>query len=152
VTARSLSLQVKGATQRKTAKGWESWWVNYGYCDEDIMAQKQPMFNRCDGYFKAHVVVLVAVRTPSEYRCVVLPAPVAEKVAQLNLDREFRTAKLTGGAHKPGKVWVGLDSIPKARDPNRIPLFRQELEILERYTDNWEHLVKCFLDDPEPHK
>jgi hypothetical protein len=52
--------------------------------------------------------------------------------------REFRTAKLTGGAHKPGKVWVGLDGIPKLRDPNRIPLFNGELEVLKSYADNWD--------------
>jgi hypothetical protein len=69
---RLLQVQVKGASQKMSSR-WEDWWVGYGYCNQEIIDNKQPMFNRVIGtFYKAEVVALVAVRTPSEYCCVIL--------------------------------------------------------------------------------
>ena len=135
---KTLQIQVKGASQRRTDKGWEDWWVQYGYCNAEIMSKMQPMFNRTSSFYKAQVVILAAVRTPCEYTCVVLPVHVAERAAQINLNREFRIPTLKGTPHKPHKVWIYLDRIPQMRDPGRLPLFNEEAAILRQYRDNWE--------------
>jgi hypothetical protein len=47
----------------------------------------------------------------------VLPAEIAEKAAQINLDREYRTSKKDGGIRKPHLVWISLDYVsPKMDD------------------------------------
>ena len=43
------------------------------------------MFNRIASFYKADFVVLVAVKSPKEYSCVVLPVETAETAAQINL-------------------------------------------------------------------
>lgn len=103
---RTLQIQVKGASQQRTKKGWEHWWVQYGYCTEENISKAQRMFNRKTSFYTAQFVILAAVRTPHEYTCVVLPVKVAENLAQLNLDREFRTTTFKGTPHKPHKVWI----------------------------------------------
>jgi hypothetical protein len=134
---RLLQIQVKGASQEKRQNGWEDWWVGYGYSSGDTIARKKPMFNRVESFYEANVVVLVAVRTPSEYRCVVLPMAEAEKAAQINLDRDYRTLTLAGETRSSGKTSIYLDRIPDVRDPARKPLFDDELKILRTYIDNW---------------
>jgi hypothetical protein len=103
-------IQVKGATNQS-----KRWWVQYGYCTPEIIKKTCPMFNRRQGFYKADIVVLVAVRSPTEYRCVVLPAKDAKRAAQLNLDRSFRTPTLRGGEKKPSKVWITLEGGPRDR-------------------------------------
>jgi len=134
---RSLQVQVKGASQVRRSKGWENWWVQYGYCDADTIAQKQPIFNRIASFYKADIVALVAVRTPNEYCCVLLPVEKAEEAVQLNLDRDYRTLTLKGSPRRPHKIWVYLDKTPKFRDQTRKPLFDQELKILNAYMNKW---------------
>jgi hypothetical protein len=95
------------------------------------------MFNRVDSFYKADIVALIAVRTPSEYRCVVLPLTDAEKAAQINLDRDYRTLTLGGASRSPHKTSIYLDRIPDVRDFARKPLFDDELKILRAYIDNW---------------
>lgn len=130
---RILQLQVKGATQ---SDKW--WWVQYGVCTDEIIANpKSPMFNRHLSFYKADVVVLVAVLSPKEYSCVILPVEDAEKAAQINLDREFRTLTRKGTPHKPHKVWVHLDHIPTLKESVRAALLTKEVEILKRFRDNW---------------
>jgi hypothetical protein len=99
--------------------------------------KKKPMFNRVEAFYTADIVALVAVRTPSEYRCVVLPLVEAEKTAQINLDRDYRTLTLAGASRSPNKTSIYLDRIPDVRDPARKPLFDDELKILRAYIDNW---------------
>lgn len=136
---RCLQIQVKGASQIKRADGWEDWWVGYGYADAKVVAGAKPMFNRVTGsFYKADTVALVAVRTPNEYRAVVLPVAEAEAAAQINLDHAFRTLTLKGETRSPdAKAWVYLDKIPNAKDAARQPLLANELKILQPYIDNW---------------
>lgn len=97
-------------------KGWENWWVQYGYRDADTIAKKQPIFNRVASFYKADIVALVAVRMPDEYCWVLLPVAKAEEAVQLNLDRDYRTLTLKGAPRRPHKIWVYLDRTPKFRD------------------------------------
>jgi hypothetical protein len=129
---KTWQIQVKGATEEN------GWWVNYGFGTDDKIGGSKPMFNATESFYKAQIVVLVSVKNPSEYRCVILPVIEAEKAAQLNLDHSYRNGKVDGSPKKPGKVWVSLDYIPKSRDPSRIPLLLAEQQILERFIDNWD--------------
>src|SRR5579863_179593 len=61
-----LLIQVKGSTNGPK----DRWWVGYGYLTEEILARKGPMFNRRKSVYKADIVILVAVRSPTEYSCV----------------------------------------------------------------------------------
>lgn len=110
---RCWQIQVKGASQNKSTAGWEDWWVGYGYADDEVVSGAKPMFNRVTGsFYKADTVALVAVRTPSEYRAVVLPLADAEAAAQINLNHAFRTLTLKGAARSPNaKASVYLDRI-----------------------------------------
>jgi len=128
-------IQVKGSTATEES----GWWVSYGFCDRDIIDGKKQMFNHCrSAFYKAQIVALVSVRSPTQYSCVVLPVKEAEKAAQLNLDYGFRTPKRDGSRKKPGKVWVSLDYIPKTRDAGRRRLLEAEQELLKPYRDNWD--------------
>ena len=132
-------VQLKEATN--TAKD-KIWWVQYGYCTDENIQRKEPMFNRRQSFYKADVVVLVAVRSPSEYRCVVLPVGEAEKAAQFNLERRFRSLKKNGGKKKPGKVWTYLDPAP--REDKQSAESRRQLEaeraIIQKYVGAWKKL------------
>ena len=132
-------IQVKGAANKSD----ERWWVQYGFCTDEIIDRKQPMFNRRLSFYKAHVVVLVAVRSPREYRCVVLPVEAAEQAAQKNLDREYRIPTRKGGRKKPFKVWVYLE--PLIRDGRQSSaLLAEESKILEKYREKrgWNVLTE----------
>ncbi len=97
---RTWQIQVKGSTYDKR----HGWWFSYGFCTEEHIAKCDlPFFNRHTGAFHADVVVLVCVKTPKEYQCVVLPIGVAEAAVQTNLAL-FRMKKYDGSGHKPGKV------------------------------------------------
>ena len=122
-------VQVKGATN--TLKGRP--WVQYGYCTDKIINRKEPMFNRHSSFYKADIVVLVAVRSPNEYCCVVLPIEIAEQAAQKNLDRYFRKLTRKGTPSKPGKVGGYL--VP------RKPRIDDGLDILEQYKEAWNVLL-----------
>ncbi len=97
------------------------------------------MFNRVAGsFYRADMVALVAVRTPNEYRVVMLPLAQAEDAAQSNLDHAFRTPTLSGNKRSPdAKAWVSLDRIPNVRDAARLPILEAEAQILAPYIDNW---------------
>jgi hypothetical protein len=128
---KTWQIQVKGATADN------SWWVNYGFCDEEVIAGEKHMFNKASGFYKAQIVILVAVRSPTDYKCVVLPEPIAEKAAQINLAYAYRIPKKNNAPKKPGKVWVALDYLPKARDASKIPLMKAEQELIKPFVDNW---------------
>jgi hypothetical protein len=128
-------VQVKGAT-------WQDEWFGYGHCTEAIIGGVDKMFNRsASGFYKAEIVVLVCVKSPSEYQCLVLPVEIAEKAAQINL-QGFRIPKVNGDPKKPGKMSVSLDWIPKARNASRTALFEAEQELLKPYLNNWDCLQR----------
>jgi hypothetical protein len=129
---KTWQIQVKGATESN------GWWVNYGFGTETKIEGREPMYNAVTSFYVAQVVVLVCVKSPSEYRCVVLPVGEAERAAQLNLDHAYRKARLDGATKKPGKVWVPLEYMPKPRDASRLPILKKEQEILSRFIGNWE--------------
>lgn len=64
------------------------------------------MFNRHSSFYKADIVILVRVKSPKEYSCIVLPVGIAEEAAQINLNRDYRTPRRDGKPKKPNKVWV----------------------------------------------
>ena len=111
-------IQVKGATEE------DGWWVNYGFGTEEIIAGTKPVFNGASSFYTAQIVVLVSVKRPCEYCCVVLPVAEAEKAAQLNLDHSYRNTKKDGSKKKPGKVWVSLRYIAKAKDGSAFRSWR----------------------------
>jgi len=129
---KTWQIQVKGATEEN------GWWVNYGFGTEEVIAGTKPMYNAATSFYRAQVVVLVSVRSPHDYCCVVLPVAVAEKAAQLNLDHSYRNTKKDGSRKKPGKVWAAIRYIAKTKDASRIPLLKAEQEILERHINNWD--------------
>jgi hypothetical protein len=114
VSINSGEVQVKGSANNDSDSPW---WVGYGFCSEAIIAKQnnETMFNRRSSFYRASHVILVAVRSPKVYSCVVLPVGVAEEAAQLNLDRDYRTPTREGKPKKPNKVWVELEPRPKAR-------------------------------------
>jgi len=140
-TGKTWQIQVKGATEDN------GWWFGYGYCTDAIIALKGKeegrMFNRCStsSFYKAEIVVLVSVKSPRKYSCLVLPVEIAEKAAQVNLDREYRTTKKDGTPKKPGKVWVSPDWPPKTKDASKERLFKVERELLVPYRDKWDVLI-----------
>jgi hypothetical protein len=82
----------------------------------------------------------VAVRSPREYSCVVLPVAEAERAAQLNLDRDYRTCTSGGQPKKPHKVWVALE--PRRRARASDARLAEERTILAPFRDQqgWDHL------------
>ncbi len=103
------------------------------------------MFNRKSSFYVADIVILVAVRSTTEYECILMPTTEAEKAAQINLDRGYRTPRLKDGQKKkPGKVWVHLDPAP--REDQRSSTARNQLEeertILAKYKNSWDVLIK----------
>jgi hypothetical protein len=134
---KTLQIQVKGATNAEKDKYW---WIQYGYCtDEIINDRKKPMFNRRSSFYEADYVILVAVRSPHEYCCVVLRVEEAERIAQINIDRGYRTPKRDGTPKKPGKVWVRIDGSPNERKSS--PLRDKERRILRRNKNKWGNLL-----------
>lgn len=129
---KTWQVQVKGSTEEN------GWWFGYGYCTAAIIAGEETMFNRSIGsFYRAQIVVLVCVKSPHEYQCLVLPVEIAEQAAQINL-KGFRIPKSNGDPKKPGKVCVSLDWIPKARNPLRREVYEAEHELLTPYLDNWD--------------
>ena len=130
---RIWQIQVKGASEDQGS------WVQYGFCTNKIVAdRREPMFNRHPSFYKADIVVLVSVKSPTDYCCIVLPVAVAEEAAQINLDREYRTPTRLGKPKKPSFVWFDLDyTSPRITGERRASL-EKEREILNRYRSKWE--------------
>jgi hypothetical protein len=136
-SGKTWQIQVKGASfERGYADGW---WFSYGYCDEQIIRDRSlPMFNRKKAFYRADVVAMVCVKSPSEYKCLIMPAKEAEKAAQMNLDYAYRTKKKDGSDKKPNKVWVGCRYIPaRTREAGKRDLMKAEQDFLEPYLENW---------------
>ena len=124
-------IQVKGSTEE------DGFWFGYGHCNEAIIAGTEPMFNRSLSFYKAHVVVLVSVKSPKEYSCLVLPVDIANEAAKINLDREYRSSRKDGGVRKPGKVWMSFDPAPSTMEPSRKSLYLKEQEMLRPFLNTW---------------
>jgi hypothetical protein len=133
----TLQVQVKGAANPNGP-----WWVGYGSCTPEIIDDRNlPMFNRHNSFYRAHLVVLVAVRSPSEYSCVVLPEVIAEQAAQMALDRDYRVPTNKGQPKQPHKVWIQLS--PRPRRSKRYGQWKVERKLLTRYRDErgWARLL-----------
>jgi hypothetical protein len=138
---KTWQIQVKGATEEN------GWWFGYGYCTDEVIERVEPMFNRStSGFYKAEIVVMVCVKSPKEYTCLVLPVKVAEKAAQVNLEADFRPLKKDGTPHKAGKMWVSVHYSRKAKDAAKQALYDEECKLLKPYLDNWD---LAFASVPE---
>jgi hypothetical protein len=127
---KTWQIQVKGSTE-------DGWWYGYGHCTDKVIGCVEPVFNRStSGFYKAEIVVMVCVKSPKEYSCLVLPVKVAEDAAQVNLDASFRGLKKDGTPLKAGKMWVSGDR--KSKDAAKQALYDKEWNQLERYLDNWD--------------
>jgi hypothetical protein len=133
----TLQVQVKGAANVEGP-----WWVAYGFCTPQIIAcPREAMFNRKDSFYKANLIVMVAVRSAKDYCCVVLPVDEAERLAQLNIEREYRTLTKAGKTKKPHMVWIALEPRPMARASDAR--FAEERAVLASYLDEqgWRRLA-----------
>ncbi|HTN61156.1 MAG TPA: hypothetical protein VL147_06325 [Devosia sp.] len=132
-------IQVKGASNKEG----ERWWFHYGYCTEEIIEEKTPVFNRKSGFYIADFVVLVAVRSIKEYRCIVLPSAAAESLAQHNMNLCYRTLTRKGEKRKPGKVWASIVSAPREHDrtPEARKNMEEERKLLLEHEGAWHLLL-----------
>jgi hypothetical protein len=127
----TFQIQVKGASNAST----KQWWVGYRHFREKYMKREEPLFNRSESFYKASLVVLVAVRSPSEYKCIIMPVKIAEKAADLHR-QSFKLAK-----YKQGKSRMSLDKPPRAKESKFII---EERKLLNLYLDDdgWRRLQK----------
>jgi hypothetical protein len=135
---KSFNIQVKGATNPLPSPS-SRWWIQYGYCDEDIVEKRRPLFNaKSDFALKADVIILLAVNSPSNYRAIVMPVEKAEEAAQINMSGYYRQPKPAGGKRQPGKIWMNLE--PAANPRKQNPSHDAERALLKRYEGAWESL------------
>jgi hypothetical protein len=127
----TLQIQVKGAANSPK----EGWWIGYGYFTEVMICDSKPIFNRVKGFYKADTVILVAVRSPKEYSCVVMPIGKAEKAANLH-----RTS-FQGAGWRHGKTHMTLEPRPRAKESAYVI---QERKLLALYRDEhgWARLLQ----------
>lgn len=125
-----LLVQVKGAANPKGA-----WWIGYGYFTEEFIRGSRRLFNRVESFYKADLVVLVAVRSPREYSCVVMPIEKAEQAADLHR-AAFRAVNWPHG-----KSHMKLDPPPRAQESHHVT---KERQLLARYRDEkgWTRLLQ----------
>ena len=96
-------------------------------------------------------IILVCVKSPQEYRCLVLPLTIAERAAQLNLEHSFRLPRANQAKKKPGKMWVSPDYPAVSRNPNKIPLIGQEIALVLPYKNAWHLLDEGGEDNYADH-
>jgi hypothetical protein len=142
----ALQIQVKGVMNGPSERRC---WVSYGYCTNEIMANRTyPMFNRKAAFYRADIVALVGIKSLTEYCCIVLPIAEAERAAQLNISREYRTPTRQGKSKKPGMVYVYLDVAERPRTiaAERANLFNKERAILALHRDEqgWVKLLESI--------
>ena len=136
---KTWQIQIKGATNQRSRQ----WWVQYGYCTPEIIKKKSRMFNRRKSFYSADIIVLVAVRSPTDYCCVVLKTKDAERAAQLNLDRSYRTRTRSGTEKKPNKVYVTLDPTPREHTAQGRDMLVRERRIVKNGLNAWGILLKA---------
>lgn len=130
----AVQIQVKGST-------WDGWWFGYGHCTEEMISHPaRKFFNRSTGnFYKAEYVILVCVKGPAEYQCIVLPVDLAEEAVQRNLERCFRGKKKDGSAYRPGKMWVSLEWPPK--ESEKRAEWDKEVELLKPFLGRWQTIT-----------
>lgn len=129
-------VQVKGS--RFDSDFENGWWFHYGYCKEEhIHSKDERMFNRVGNSFRADVVVLVCVKSPKDYRCLVLPVNVAEDATQLNLDYAYRTKKRDGSDKKPSVVWMAF-YVPERTTEEKKRAIQREIDLIKGFEDKWD--------------
>ncbi|MBP8232493.1 MAG: hypothetical protein KAY22_09320 [Rhizorhabdus sp.] len=131
----SFNVQVKGMSW----VGKERARVQYGHCDDAMIERRSSVFNRHSNFaLMADVIVLLAVRSPSKYRAVIMPVDAAEQAAQLNMDGYHRQEKVAGGKRKPSKLWTDLEG---ATTPRTVNTFKDaERAHLQLFENMWETL------------
>jgi len=138
---RAWQLQVKGSTD-------DGFWVSYGFATQEKIDGLKPIYNSADSFYKADLVILVCVKTASEYQCVVLPVELAEALAQLCVEYSYRLLNRDGSKKKPGKTAVSPGYIPNSKNSDRLRMMRTEQEILQPYVDRWDIFEgECQADD-----
>lgn len=140
-TGTVYQVQVKGANNNKLNGKQGIWWATYGFCNQEIIAHKEDMFNRKKAFYNANVIVLVAVRNLREYRCVVMPVEEAEKAAQYAMDHGYRNLTLDGKPKRPHIVWTALDKPRGRRDKAVTSAIEAEYAIVKKFRDNWDWLL-----------
>lgn len=132
----SFNVQVKGASNPVISSS-SRWWVQFGHCDESMIAGEKPAFNgKSDFALKADTIVLLAVNSPSNYRGIIMPLEVAEQVAQLNMDGYYRQTKDGGGKRQPGKLWIELEP---AKNPRKHNQYHDDIRsLLSKFEGAWE--------------
>jgi hypothetical protein len=130
----TLQIQVKGAANKQKVP----WWIGYGHFDEDVIHGGRPIFNHVDSFYKANVVICVAVRSPKDYTCVVMPIDKAEDAARLHAD-SFKAA-----GWRQAKTHMSLEPPPRAKESEYI---KQERKLLALYRDEqgWARLLASKL-------
>jgi hypothetical protein len=136
-------IQVKGSTDD------DGPWFGYGFCTDEIIKGPDPMFNKSKSFYIAEIVVLVSVRAPKEYSFLAAPFAIAEKAAQINLAREFRTNRKDGKPKQPGPVWMAFYMPPRLPDGDRKASIVKEQELLKPYLDNWGAFIPHPGRSPE---
>jgi len=132
---RSFNIQVKGMSWNGMARAR----VQYGHCNDAMIDGRASVFNRSSNFaLIADVIVLLAVRSPSQYRAIVMPVDVAEQAAQLNMDGYHRKEKIKGGKRKPSKIWTDLEGAATPRTAN--PIKDAERAHLKPFEDKWDTL------------
>jgi hypothetical protein len=126
-------IQVKGAANARSKR----WWVGYGFCTQEQIDEHVPVFNQHSSFYRADIVVLVAVRSPREYRCIVLPVKIAEDAAQINLSSYFRLPKADGRPRKPGRIVCFLESRQSEKNALRL----KERELLLKHENGWDFQI-----------
>ena len=134
---RVWQIQVKGSSYDKRYPE-NGWWFQYGYCmPEHILDKSRYMFNRVDNSFHADVIVLVCVKSPRVYKCIVLPVKTAEDAAEINLNYAYRTKKKDGSDKKPSVVWASF-YIPEKTSDEKKEAMKRERDLIEAYEDKWD--------------
>jgi hypothetical protein len=108
---RSWQLQVKGTTAIEPPP----WGLQFGYTEDAVTAGSLPMYNRKAGPYIADYIILVSVRSASDYRCFVLPVKTAERLAQNLIDLDYRVKTRDGKIKVSSKVYILVDGRPKER-------------------------------------
>lgn len=131
---RSFNVQVKGSSVPMGKRRA----IHYGYCVGAQVDGSMPVFNgKTDAALRADSIILMGVRSATDYWASVLPVERAEEAAQLNLNQYFRLPKADGSPRKEGKMYVEIDASPNARKLVH-PEKSKERELLIAHLGAWE--------------
>jgi hypothetical protein len=127
----TLQVQVKGSANSLK----ERWWIGYGYFKDEFISDGGRMFNCADSFYKANIVVFVAVKSPTEYSCIVMPVDKAEQAVALH------RAGFKEKGYPHGRTHMWLEPPPRAPETSHII---KERKLLARYRDEqgWARLLQ----------